>query len=140
MKTFFSSLRSLLILSLLSLTLCGLPKVNLDINETTVSGLSSGAFMAVQLHFAYSNNIKGAAVFAGGPYYCAQGQMTGAMINCMSMPMAISVPSLISSAKSHASSGLIDSLENLKSSKVYLFSGKSDSVVKQDVQKKNEDM
>jgi len=46
---------------------------NAFVNETTVQGLSSGAFMAVQLHFAFSENIKGAAVHAGGPYYCAQG-------------------------------------------------------------------
>ncbi len=45
-----------------------LPKFNAKLNETTVSGLSSGAYFAVQMHVAFSNSIKGAAIFAGGPY------------------------------------------------------------------------
>jgi hypothetical protein len=40
--------------------------------QITVGGLSSGAFFAVQYHVAHSATISGAAVFAGGPYYCAQ--------------------------------------------------------------------
>jgi hypothetical protein len=35
----------------------------------TVSGLSSGAFFAHQLHVAYSGLFDGAAIVAGGPYY-----------------------------------------------------------------------
>ena len=40
-----------------------LPAYNVNINTTTVSGLSSGGFMAVQMHIAYSNNIIGAGVY-----------------------------------------------------------------------------
>ncbi len=36
-----------------------------NISDVTVSGLSSGGFMAVQLHMALSSIIDGAAVFAG---------------------------------------------------------------------------
>lgn len=36
-----------------------------NISDVTVSGLSAGAFMAVQVHVALSSTIKGAAVFAG---------------------------------------------------------------------------
>ncbi|MCI0655287.1 MAG: hypothetical protein L0Y39_12560, partial [Methylococcaceae bacterium] len=42
-----------------------------DITQTTISGLSSGAFMTTQLHVAYSRYFSGAAIIAGGPYYCA---------------------------------------------------------------------
>lgn len=38
--------------------------------EFTISGLSGGAFMAVQMHFAYSADITAAGIIAGGPYYC----------------------------------------------------------------------
>ena len=38
--------------------------------QTSVSGLSFGAFMAVQLQVDYSDSIIGAGVVAGGPYYC----------------------------------------------------------------------
>lgn len=44
-------------------------------NGTTVSGISSGAFFSVQMQVAYSSLIAGAGVIAGGPYYCAQGNM-----------------------------------------------------------------
>ncbi len=42
-----------------------------DPKQTTVSGLSSGAFMAVQLQVAYSGSIVGSGAVAGGPSYCA---------------------------------------------------------------------
>lgn len=45
---------------------------NVDPNTVTVAGVSSGGFMAVQLQVAFSKSIFGTAVFAGGPYYCAQ--------------------------------------------------------------------
>ena len=48
-----------------------LPGFNVDRTQTSVSGLSSGAFMAVQFHTAYSAEIMGAGVVAGGPYNCA---------------------------------------------------------------------
>lgn len=47
-----------------------LPALNLD-PKVTVSGLSSGAFMTVQLQTAFSTTISGAGVVAGGPYDCA---------------------------------------------------------------------
>ena len=46
------------------------PRYNIDLTSTSVSGLSSGGFMAVQFHVAFSSIMKGAAVFAGGPYMC----------------------------------------------------------------------
>ena len=45
-------------------------------DAATVSGLSSGGFMAVQLHVAHSATlVKGAGIVAGGPYYCAEGSI-----------------------------------------------------------------
>ena len=42
------------------------------IGETSVSGISSGAFMTVQLGVAHSADVKGVGVTAGGPYFCAE--------------------------------------------------------------------
>ena len=42
-----------------------LPKLKVDTSKTTVSGLSSGAFMANQLGYAYSATFKGVGVFVG---------------------------------------------------------------------------
>jgi len=47
----------------------GTYKVNLT--ETTVSGISAGAYMANQFHVAFSSTVKGAGIVAGGPYICA---------------------------------------------------------------------
>src|SRR5215471_3577712 len=46
---------------------------NADIRESSISGISSGAFMAVQFAVAWSSVVTGVGVVAGGPYYCAQG-------------------------------------------------------------------
>jgi predicted peptidase len=48
-----------------------LPRLNVDTSQTTVSGLSSGGFMANQLGYAYASTFKGVGVFAAGPYMCA---------------------------------------------------------------------
>jgi len=42
-----------------------LPALGADLAQTSVSGLSSGAFMAVQLQVAYSRRIVGTGVIAG---------------------------------------------------------------------------
>jgi len=44
---------------------------NADIGESSISGISSGAFMAVQFGTAWSSVIKGVGVIAGGQYWCA---------------------------------------------------------------------
>ncbi|WP_423228602.1 fibronectin type III domain-containing protein [Pseudaquabacterium inlustre] len=111
-----------------------LPALVLDKTQTTVSGLSSGGFMAVQLHVAYSATFaKGAGVVAGGPFYCAEGSVTNATGRCMAHNTSIPVATLVSTTKSWATSGYIDPVANLQNSKVYLYSGTSDNTVKQAV-------
>jgi hypothetical protein len=45
---------------------------NAAIGESSISGVSSGAFMAVQFGTAWSSVIKGVGVVAGGPFWCAE--------------------------------------------------------------------
>ena len=45
-----------------------LPRLGVNGSLVSVSGLSSGADMAVQLHVAHSSRVMGAAIFAGEPY------------------------------------------------------------------------
>lgn len=107
-----------------------LPALSLDKTQTSVSGLSSGGFMTVQLHVAYSATFaKGAGVVAGGPFYCAEGSIVNATGRCMAHSSSIPVSSLVSTTQSWASSGLIDPVANLQNSKLYLFSGSADSTV-----------
>jgi len=111
-----------------------LPALTIDPNEVSVSGLSAGGFMAVQMHVAYSATFKrGAGVVAGGPFYCAEGSVVNATGRCMTHSTTIPVASLVSTTNSWAGSGLIDPVSNLNTSKVYLFSGTSDNTVKQAV-------
>ena len=99
----------------------------------TVSGVSSGGFMAVQMHVAYSAEVDGAAVIAGGPFYCAQGAEMTALTDCMSMPLMLSTSTLISYTNEQASSGSIDPVSNLSGSKAWVFSGMLDTVVQKGV-------
>lgn len=107
-----------------------LPALVIDTTQTTVSGLSSGGFMAVQMHVAYSATFaKGAGIVAGGPFYCAQGSIVNATGRCMTHSSSIPVATLVSTTNSWAASGDVDAVANLASSKVFLFSGTSDNTV-----------
>lgn len=108
-----------------------LPALNIDKSQTSVSGVSSGGYMAVQLHVAYSGVFKkGAGVIAGGPYNCAESSVLNAISRCLGKA-AIPVADLTKITNAWAKEGAIDPVANLTASKVYLFSGSKDSVVGQ---------
>jgi hypothetical protein len=56
-----------------------LPALGAELSELTVSGISSGAYMAVQFQVAHSKLVRGAGVIAGGPYNCAEGSIRRAL-------------------------------------------------------------
>jgi poly(3-hydroxybutyrate) depolymerase len=119
---------------LLSPTVAGaadkLPALGADPAQTSVSGLSSGAFMAVQYDVAYSSTTRGIGVVAGGPYNCAFVNV-GGIATCMhGIPLG---SASYEAARGFAAIRQIDPVENLAKSKVYLFSGTNDPVVKQSV-------
>lgn len=99
----------------------------------TVAGISSGGDMAVQMQVAYSGTIKGAAIFAGAPYYCAQDSSGTATTTCAKNSPAIPLTTLEADTDQWASNGWIDSTKNLASQNVYLFSGTKDRTVYQSV-------
>lgn len=103
---------------------------NADIRETSVSGLSSGAFMAVQVDIAFSSIIKGAGIIAGGPYYCAQGSLRTAAAACMNATNPIDVANLVRLTKESAQRNEIDAVASLGDHRIWLFSGAKDSVVR----------
>ncbi|HVQ11614.1 MAG TPA: poly(3-hydroxybutyrate) depolymerase, partial [Methyloceanibacter sp.] len=49
-----------------------LPRLGVTLPATSVSGLSSGAYMAGQIELAHSKDIVGAGIVAGGPFACAE--------------------------------------------------------------------
>ncbi len=112
-----------------------LPGYGADPNSATVSGISSGGFQAVQMHVAFSAFFKGAAIFAGGPFYCAEGTVGNATGRCMTSTSESNVPvaSLVTTTKNWATAGSIDPVSNLTNSQVYIWHGTADSTVKQAV-------
>ncbi|MBL8513584.1 MAG: hypothetical protein JNJ55_06300 [Betaproteobacteria bacterium] len=106
-----------------------LPALNIDPAQTTVSGISSGGYMAVQLHVAYSSKFgKGVASIAGGPYNCAEGSVLSALGRCLGR-FSIPVDALVAEARKAADDKAIDALANLSASKIYVFSMAKDSIV-----------
>jgi len=107
-----------------------------DVSRITVSGLSSGGYMAVQLHVSHSATVKGAAIFAAGPYYCAGGHSWTAYYNCMTPGALAPLPAL---SKLHAvtealaKEGRIDPTRHLADARVWLFSGTHDETVSPEV-------
>ena len=107
-----------------------LPPLNIDLAQTTVSGLSAGAYMAGQFHVAFSGEVRGAGLVAGGPYGCAEGSLLTALRRCMSTGLGDPDPAaLFAAAEALAKAGAIDPLSNLADDRVYVFSGTSDRTV-----------
>lgn len=124
-----------------------LPAVRARLDGTTVSGVSSGAYMAGQVHLAHNSIVTGAALVAGGPYGCAQSVYTrgiigpgSALINasraingCMGNELASwGVPNprqLAEQAQGFAREGRIDPIETTAGDRIYLFSGTQDETV-----------
>jgi hypothetical protein len=126
-----------------------------DTSRVTVSGLSSGAYMAVQLSVAYSSLFSGVAVIAGGPYGCADTggavavNVTRALGPCMAGSYTWTqkwqcifwwwttcpgadrpdADAAIELARQYARSNAIDPLENLRRERVFLLSGRKDTKV-----------
>jgi hypothetical protein len=116
-----------------------LQNFNVDITQTSVSGLSSGGFMAVQFGVAYSSIVMGAGIIAGGPYYCAQGDVdvatrkcscTGSMFSsCDVVPGGTGVEQLIELTNQRARAGALDPVAHMADQRIWMFSGTRDSVV-----------
>lgn len=104
-------------------------KLNFDKNNITVSGISSGGYMAHQLHVAYSDQIVGAGIFAAGPYGCAQGELKVALEKCIGGADNQPLELLIDYANDADESNAIASLENLANDKVWVFHGQADDTV-----------
>jgi len=96
-----------------------------DVTAFTVSGVSSGGYMAVQMHVAHSSRIHGAAALAAGPYYCARGSLWTAWGTCMTGAPAVSK----AAAEQYARDGSVDPLRHLAKARVWLLSGIQDRTV-----------
>ncbi|MGS0893911.1 extracellular catalytic domain type 2 short-chain-length polyhydroxyalkanoate depolymerase [Burkholderia stagnalis] len=112
-----------------------LPAYAADLSRTSVSGLSSGGFMAAQFDVAFSSRLIGAGIVAGGPFYCAGANelippAVAATTLCMQpIGPAPSAADAWRAARVFAQHGEIDDPVNLRNQRIYVFSGAKDTVV-----------
>ncbi|MGB5165044.1 MAG: PHB depolymerase family esterase [Woeseiaceae bacterium] len=126
----------------LSLVACGddesaedtsdLQTYDIDTSRISVSGVSSGAMMATQLHVAHSALFSGVAMLAGGPYYCAEASLSKGLDECMKGG-DLQLAALVDYAKASAASGAVDPLQNLSDDRVWLMLGSKDTIVHPDL-------
>src|SRR3954453_16379381 len=112
-----------------------------DLQQTSVSGVSSGAAMAVQIHVAHSSIMRGVGVIAGVAYDCADSRLAVAMrvergLNCAdgSAPYGGSDGASFSIARTTDAANVLGAIDdpavNLPRQKVWLFSGYNDGEVR----------
>jgi poly(3-hydroxybutyrate) depolymerase len=113
-----------------------LPALGAEPDTVTVSGVSSGGYMAGQLHVAHSGVVRGVGVLAAGPYFCARGSVITAYYNCMTPGAWTPLPAveqLKREADAFARARAIDPTSNLADARVWLFSGSNDRTVDRSV-------
>ena len=104
--------------------------LNIDPERITVSGISSGAHMATQLHIAYSDLFSGVALLSGGPYNCANNSLMTAMQSCMTNTDGVpSAAELAAGIREAAAAGQLADPANLADDRVWLFRGTQDSKI-----------
>ena len=91
--------------------------------QVSVSGFSSGAFMAQQLGVAYSSRFMGVGVFAGGNYDCWRSGPPGC-----AYPNTPNIGPPIANMNKWSGT-LIDPVSNIANQKIYVFIGTNDTVV-----------
>jgi len=124
-----------------------LPPLGAKIDETSTSGISSGAYMAGQFEMAHAKIVKGAAIIAGGPYGCSESvyadtfpgpgmefinlskAVNGCMLNMLGAFGVADPDALAAKAKESAQEGEIDPIADVVTDRVYLFSGTADKIV-----------
>ena len=121
-------------------------RYNIQADSVSVSGISSGADLAHQLHVALSSKIHGLGLLAASPYHCAKGDVDKALQYCSRTgadfgqpyngpPSPDYVESLVAETKTAFNEAKIDDPAGLRTAKIYLFSGTNDTTVPQPIVK-----
>lgn len=107
-----------------------LPHLNIDPQAVTVAGLSSGGYVAHQLHLAWPETFHGAALLASGPYGCARAGLSAALTHCTGTAAgAPSVEDTLTLVQESAEAGALGHLDLLRDDPVFLYHAGADPVV-----------
>lgn len=120
-----------------------LSRYPVDPAQVSVSGLSSGAFMASQLHIAHASQIMGVGLIGGGLYGCAVERVEAGGVRALlglARGPCMQAPGLLRPAaeyaariRAFAAAGWIDPPEDLAGDRLYAFTGEADAVVAPEV-------
>ena len=119
-------------------TVPNLATYGVDIRQTSVSGVSSGGAMAVQMHVAHSSIMRGVGVIGGVAYDCTNSSLSDVnarlmrgVTYCMTGTGDANADFSIGRTTAAAAiAGAIDSVASLAGQKVWLFSGYNDGAVR----------
>jgi len=106
-----------------------LPALHIDRGAVTVSGVSSGAHMAVQLGYAHSATFSGVGVFAGGPYGC--GRHDGFRACMFGNPIGAERLATLQADIDAWSGNSIDTKGDVAAQRIHLFIGEGDAIIGQ---------
>ncbi len=121
---------SALVFAKSSMASATLPALKLNLDQTTVSGLSSGGYMAAQFQLAHANWVKGAAIVAAGPVYCAQNNLLTALDHCINkVGSPIPLAELNQQLKEWSVQGLLASEQEMQQSRIWLLHGTADEKI-----------
>jgi hypothetical protein len=110
--------------------LLGEGQFTLDLKKISLSGLSSGGYMATQFELAHSDWVSGVGIIAAGPYYCAQNSIQTALSQCVNqVKTPLDLAPLTAQINQWNKQGKLPDLANLKQHKVWLLSGTLDTKV-----------
>jgi poly(3-hydroxybutyrate) depolymerase len=105
---------------------------NIDPDKVFIAGISSGGFFGVQMQVAHSRTFKGAAIYAGGVYFCALDSVVTALVACGGEGLyASTLAESEAYLDQQSAAGTIDDERNLRRQPIYMWSGTADTVVKQ---------
>jgi poly(3-hydroxybutyrate) depolymerase len=121
-------------------------RYNIQADSVSVSGISSGADLAHQLHVAHSSKIHGVGLLAASPYHCAKADVDRALQYCSRTgadfgqpyngpPTSDYVESLVADTGAAFNDGKVDDPAGVRTAKIYLFSGINDTTVPQSIVK-----
>jgi len=105
-------------------------QLNINISQSSVSGLSSGGYMATQFQLAHSEIITGAGIVGAGPYYCALNDIGMALGQCVAKASSsITNTPFFAQYKSFQEAGLLAPTSALQDDKVLIIHGTLDKTV-----------
>jgi len=130
-------MRALLVAAIAALAACSprpggdaLPRLNIVPGSLTVSGVSSGGYMATQYQVAYADEVAGAGIVAAGPWLCARGIVTRALRDCLAGETGgPDVAPLVAALRASAALGAVDDPSGLAADRIWIFHGAKDDVV-----------